>query len=757
MTYSTPLKTKLALGLDDVKQEGKLVRLLADLQAKILEPVPGEIAWRYSDADQTTAAALAADWRAWPAFTQRTVWSKHQGHTWFAAAITVPEQAAGKTFLLHFTSQWQERPGSTDPQCLAYLDGQVTQAIDGNHTEVVIARNAVPGQTRELRVNAFTFFDRPLAGFQVDWFIRNERIEALYHDLMTPFEVDQRLHQTDPRRHAIFNLVNDALRALDRRGTGATDGLTASLDAAEAIAAQIYALTDTEVQPTITAMGHTHLDVGWLWRVMHTRDKTGRSFATVLNLMAEYPDFVFMYNQAVLFDFLKTDYPEIWAGLKAAVARGQFEIEGAMWVEPDANIVSGESMVRQIMWGRRFHQTEFGVTPRCVWLPDTFGYSANMPQIIQKSGLNYFLTSKLSWNDTDRHPYDTFFWRGIDGTETKAHLITAQKFDSEEIFTTYNSDLSVSEVMGSWKRYEPKAVHDELALCYGFGDGGGGPTRAMIERGLRLQRGIPGAPRVRLEGLGPFLDRLGIKMTDDAARFPRWNGELYLQYHRGTLTNVARNKLYNRLAERRLREVETLSALAHAMAGHAYPVDQLDAFWRVVLINQFHDILPGTSIPEVYADSDTEYEAMFSTIASGNGPLAGGRAGAGRGGGGRAVAQLYPAAARQGDLVVLPDTAQGRGLASGGTIAATQAITRADGSRQIVAPVTTLPALGWTGAALADAPPAQTTLSASPAHLENEYLRVAFDAAGEITSLRVKATGREVIALGADRQPPDRL
>ncbi len=575
--------------------------------------------------------------------------------------------------------------------------------------------------------------------------MRNERIEALYHDLMTPFEVACRLHQTDPRRHAILNLVDAALRALDRRGKGMTPGLEETLPEAEAIAAQIYALTDTEVQPTISALGHTHLDVGWLWRVMHTRDKTGRSFATVLNLMAEYPGFVFMYNQAVLFDFLKTDYPEIWAGVVAAVKRGQFDIDGAMWVEPDANIVSGESMIRQIMWGRRFHIDHFGITPTCVWLPDTFGYSANMPQIIQKSGLNFFLTSKLSWNDTDRHPYDTFFWRGIDGTETKAHLITAQKFESDAIFTTYNSDLSVSEVMGSWKRYEPKAVHDELALCYGHGDGGGGPTRAMIERGHRLQRGIPGARRVRLEGLRAFLSRLGPKMETDAARFPRWNGELYLQYHRGTLTNIARNKLYNRTAERLLREVEFVSALAHAQSGHPWPAERLDAWWRVTLINQFHDILPGTSIPEVYADSDAEYEGMFAEITSPNGPLHAAAAALPGAGG----ARLFNATgrARQG-LAELPAALSGQGITTGGITEVAQPITRADGTQAALAPVHGVPSLGWAALTTGPAPQTASAVSAAATTLENALLRVTLNAEGEITSVIDKTTGREAIAPG---------
>jgi alpha-mannosidase len=747
MTYSNPLTKKLGLLTDDLKQEGKLLRLCADLHAKILTPVPGEIAWRYFEDDLTADQALAADWRGWPQFTQRTVWSKHQGHTWFAAEITVPEEARGKTFVLRFTSQWQDRPGTTDPQCLAYLDGKIAQAIDGNHTELVIAQGR-PGEKHTLLVNAFTFFDRPLAGFGVEYLVRNERIEKLYFDLMTPLEVAIRLDQTDGRRHAILNLVNDALRALDRRGA-VTPELEASLAAAEKIAGEIYKLTDTEVQPTISAVGHTHLDVGWLWRVLHTRDKTGRSFATVLSLMAEYPDFVFMYNQAVLFHFLKSDYPEIWEGVKAKVKSGQFEIEGAMWVEPDANIVSGESMVRQIMHGMRFHREEFGATPKCVWLPDTFGYSANMPQILEKSGLDYFVTSKLSWNDTDRHPYDTFFWRGIDGTDTKAQLITAQRYESDAIYTTYNSDLSVSEVMGAWKRYEPKAVHDEVLVCYGYGDGGGGPTRAMIERGIRLERGIPGAPKVKLEGIVPFLDRLGEKMEANAEKFPRWNGELYLQYHRGTLTNIARNKANNRRAERELRELEFLAAMGHALAGAAYPAEAIDGFWKTVLINQFHDILPGTSIPEVYEDSDAEYAELFATLASANGPLlTAARAATGTGQGGLRLVNAT-GQDRTGELAAFDDpTLEGRGLVQGGTAMPFQAIATPNGETRYAAPVS-VPSLGWSSTAIADAGQAPaTTLSVSKTHLENAQIRVTFDKSGEITSVFDKSRQRELIATG---------
>ncbi len=750
MPYANPLADRLGLLVDDIKLEGKLFRLCADLEAKIRTPlldVPFQ--WHVQRADMDVKAALAVDWRGWEAFGPTSVWAKKQGHTWFAAEVVVPEAARGQVFAMHFTSQWQDRPGTTDPQCLVYLDGHVAQGLDGNHTDLVIERDAVPGNRHVVMINAFTFFERPLVGFGVDFFIRNERTEKLYFDLITPLEVAVRLHQADARRHAILDLVNEALRALDRRGHH-TEAFVDSLAEAEAIAGEIYALADTEVQPQVTAVGSTHLDVGWLWRVIHTRDKTARSFATVLGLMAEYPQFIFMYNQSVLFDFLKRDYPEIWDGLIQRVKSGQFEIEGAMWVEPDVNIVSGESLVRQIMRGRRFHQEHFGVTPKTVWLPDTFGYSANLPQIMDKSGLDYFVTSKLSWNDTDRHPYDTFFWRGIDGTTTKAQLITAQRFESDAIYTTYNGDLSVSETMGAWKRYEPKRANSEVIMSYGYGDGGGGPTRAMIERGTRMERGIPGAPKVKLEGIVPFLDRLGRRMDDNPGSFPTWNGELYLQYHRGTLTSWAKNKAKNRLSERRLRELEFLGAMALVRADMPYPAETLAEFWELVLINQFHDILPGTSIPEVYVDSDADYDRIFSALDSANGPWLGAA---------KAVAPLAEGGIRlfnftsqnRDALVSLghDKALEGTALVLDGTTTPIQAITRADGSAEFVAPTKALPPLGWMDAGVvANAPMVKTTLSVSDRHIENALLRVDLDDRGEITSIFDKTRQRQALKPG---------
>ena len=751
MRDASPLAGALGLLPDDIKQEAKLLRLLDDLKSKVTSPIDASLSWHASETPMTAAEALLADWTSWPAFGPRSVWSQKQGHTWFAGAFSIPEEAHGGRLVLRIASQWEERKGSTDPQCLAYLDGRIVQAIDGNHMELDISRSAVPGEAHVVHVNAFTFFDRPLVGLTTSFHLRDERVERLYYDLLVPYQVATYLPQTDARRHAVLDLVERALRALDRRG-GDTPEFCDSLPAAEAIAAEIYALPDGGIKPLITAVGHTHIDIAWLWRVAHTRDKAGRSFATALKLMDEYPGFTFMYNQAVLFNFLKQDYPELWARVKEKVKSGQFEIEGAMWVEPDANIVSGESLVRQIMRGRKFHRDEFGVVPKSLWLPDTFGYSANLPQIMCGSGLDYFITSKLSWNDTNRHPYDTFFWRGIDGSTTKAQLITTQALESQSFYTIYNPQMTVSEVFGSWRRYEPKSASREVLMCYGYGDGGGGPTRDMIERGSRLERGIPGAPELRLEGIGPFLDRLGERMESRAEKFPTWNGELYLEYHRGTLTTLARNKANNRKAERLMRELEFLSSMAFVLRGQAYPEDQLRGYWETILINQFHDILPGTSIAEVYQDSDADYGVLFDAIATEDGLW---YAALG------AVCELNAEELtlvnatgqdREGELVTvgsapaLADCA----LETAGAVLPLQRLEKPDGTAVFAAPGKVGP-LGWSRALLraSTSAPVMPALSVSVRHLENECIRVSFDEYGEITSLFDKQSARELIKAGS--------
>lgn len=741
--YRNPIATRLGLKRDDEKLEAKLLRLCEDVHGKILSPVAIDIDWSYCEDKMSSAEAMAADWSNWPVFTERTVWGQPQSNTWIAADITVPETAAGAIFLLKFSSNWVDRPGSTDPQGLVYLDGEIAQGLDGNHTEVVIERNAKPGNRHKILIDAFTFFDRLLVGLDAKAFLRNEELEHLYFDIKAPLDIAIRLHQNDTRRHRILALIERALNALDRRRTGKE--LDASIAGAKAIADEIYAMQDTEARPVVTAVGHTHIDVAWLWRVLHTREKSGRSFATVLNLMEEFPEFIFMYNQAVLFDYLKKDYPALWEGIQARVKSGQFEIEGAMWLEPDANIVSGESMIRQILLGRQFHQENFGVTPTCVWLPDTFGYSANMPQILDGCGLEHFVTSKISWNDTNLFPYDAFYWHGIDGTAIKARLITTQDYESEDIFTTYNSMLTATEVLGSWRRQEPKAASEDVLICYGHGDGGGGPTREMVQAGMRFARGIPGAPEVRLEGLGKFLERSSKTMTDDKDKFPAWHGELYLELHRGTLTTIAKNKANNRRAERKMRELEFFSSLAMSK-GQPYPKDVLHDHWKTVLLNQFHDILPGTSIPEVYEDSDAEYASLFQDTSSTQGAWHN----AARAAAGDDKLRLVNFTSQERhELITLGPDWKDKSLVVDGRAAPVQKINRADGSDRFATIAGPIPSMGWIGAVQSVIEPATQTLNIRKDLLENDLVCVRFDSAGEITSVFDKNRNRELIPTGA--------
>ncbi|HEX3077948.1 MAG TPA: alpha-mannosidase, partial [Lachnospiraceae bacterium] len=358
-----------------------------------------------------------------------------------------------------------------------------------------------------------------------------------------------------------------------------------------------------------TCIGHTHIDVAWWWTVEQTREKVGRSFATVLKLMEEYPNYKFMSSQPQLYYFLKERYPELFERVKEAVKQKRWEAEGGMWVEADCNLTSGESLVRQFLHGKRFFREEFGVDNKILWLPDVFGYSGALPQIMRKSGIEYFMTTKLAWNQFNKMPYDTLYWKGIDGSKIFTHLITTLGVgqDAANFFTTYNGMLHPDAIMGGWERYQNKEINNDILISYGYGDGGGGPTREMLETSIRMEKGVKGIPKVRQEFSRTYFDELR-ERVDGNKRLPVWEGEFYFEYHRGTYTSMARNKRSNRKSELMMMDLELLSVLAKDRV--AYPSEKIDAMWKTMLINQFHDILPGSSIHEVYEVTRKEYEAL---------------------------------------------------------------------------------------------------------------------------------------------------
>jgi len=342
------------------------------------------------------------------------------------------------------------------------------------------------------------------------------------------------------------------------------------------------------------AVGHAHLDTAWLWPVNETIRKCARTFANQVDLIERYPDYIFGASQAQHYQFVKKYYPALYTRIKQKVQEGKWEIQGGMWVEADCNLISGESMVRQILHGKNFFRGEFNVDVKNLWLPDVFGYSDALPQILKKSGIQYFVSQKLSWNQYNRFPHHTFLWRGIDGSEIITH------FPPEE---NYASELKPSGLMKGQDHFIEKGFLNEYLTLFGIGDGGGGPTMEMIESGLR-QRDLEGSPKVILGHAQDMLSRLDSVME----KLPIWVGELYFELHRGTYTTHAYIKKMNRKMEFRLREIEMLYSLAPS--NTVYPGEELDCMWKRLLLNQFHDIIPGSSITPVYEDSRKDYQVL---------------------------------------------------------------------------------------------------------------------------------------------------
>lgn len=348
----------------------------------------------------------------------------------------------------------------------------------------------------------------------------------------------------------------------------------------------------------VTAVGHAHIDTAWLWRVRETIRKCARTFSSQLKLMEKYPDYVFGASQAQLYAFVKEHYPVLYKKIKERVKEGRWEIQGGMWVEADCNIISGESMVRQFIHGKNFFMDEFGFDVKNLWLPDVFGYSAAMPQIIRKSGCDHFMTQKISWSEINKFPYHAFTWKGIDGTGVLSF------FPPED---TYNGSMIAESLHYASENFKENHIADEILSVYGIGDGGGGPKEEYLERALRMKN-LEGVPKVSFGRADDFFKRL----ENFREQLPEWVGELYLETHRGTLTTQGKTKRNNRMCEQRLTETEFILS---SLPLKEYPSAKMDAMWKKLLLNQFHDIIPGSSIREVYEDTEREHAEILRDCA----------------------------------------------------------------------------------------------------------------------------------------------
>ena len=681
----------------------------------------------------TTLEQLSADQAARGPFRpmpEGAPWGAKWEYGWFRGEITLPQTALGKRIALKV---------DVGAESLVYINGQAAGAKDRQHHEITLVMSGVPGAKYQILLEGYAGHGpRVTSGgpcpperqtvpepgpTQVmvgrsSYGIWEEQVYQLLMDVETLYHIREHIDQDSLRVAEIDRALRDFAILVDYELPH--DEMLETMDRCRARLKPLLECVNGSTVPVLFAFGHAHIDVAWLWPLAETERKTARTFSTQLALAQEYPEYKFLQSEPHLYWMLQQHYPDIYQRVKEAVMAGRVIADGGMWVEADTNISSGESLIRQFVHGKRFFREEFGVENELLWLPDVFGYSGAMPQIMRGCGIKYFSTAKIFWayNGGDPFPYNTFTWEGIDGSEVLVHLCN-----------DYNSRTDPASVIERWNQRVQKDDISTRLFPFGYGDGGGGPTRDHLEY-VRRQRNLEGAPEVRMATPMDYFRDLEARGVPAA----RYVGELYFQAHRGTYTSQAKTKRGNRKSELALREAEMWSATAGALSGWQFPAERMESAWRAVLLNQFHDIIPGSSIHRVYEEAEASYQEAIVTandVAAHAAATLTDRSGA--------LTALSSLSWRRKALVGLPDGYSGATDLSGGALPA-----QSVGGK--VWTEVDVPSCGWTTVRPGNAVVPKNTLVATVNLLENEQLRIKFNSSGEITSICDKETGRELAA-----------
>ncbi|MFI2237002.1 alpha-mannosidase [Streptomyces chrestomyceticus] len=536
-------------------------------------------------------------------------WGPAWGTTWFRVTGQVPAEWAGRTVEAVLDLGFDANMPGFQCEGLVYrADGEAVKGLNPRNDWVRVAEAATGDEAVELYVEAasnpvladhrptyegdrLTASHAPLYRLRrMDLVVFETEVWELVQDLEVLGSLMRELDVADARRHGILRAVERALDAVDLKDIPGT-AARAREQLADVLASPAHASAHR-----VSAVGHAHIDSAWLWPLRETVRKVARTSSNMVNLMDAHPEFVFAMSQAQQLAWIKEHRPEVFARVRAKIEAGQFVPVGGMWVESDTNMVGGEAMARQFLYGKKFFLDEFGIETKEVWLPDSFGYTAAMPQLVKLSGSTWFLTQKISWSQVNRFPHHTFWWEGIDGTRVFTHFPPVD---------TYNSDLGGKEMAHAARNYREKGRGSRSLAPFGWGDGGGGATREMLARAARL-RDLEGSPRVEIEKPETFFEKAHAEYPDA----PVWAGELYLELHRGTYTSQAKTKQGNRHSESLLREAELWAATAAVRVpgeAYTYPYEDLERIWKTVLLHQFHDILPGSSIAWVHREARDTY------------------------------------------------------------------------------------------------------------------------------------------------------
>ncbi|TVY11236.1 alpha-mannosidase [Paenibacillus cremeus] len=747
--------------------EKKLEKRIAELEPYRyidLRPIPSYQFWIDQEAAVGAKPPETAEWRT---ISLGERWSGWDLTAWLKTEVTIPAEWKGKKALGLFDFGKTGAGHNSGFESLIFLNGEPFQGVGTNHPEVFLPERLI-GQTVELLFKVWTGLNGMTGDkSELEHQLRvsalallEEETDDLIYTASAVLQTIQVLGENSWEQKSLLRALDLAFQLIDWRVPG-NAAFYASVKEANAKLKQELAIIPQNSEVTVRCIGHTHIDVAWLWRLKHTREKSARSFSTVLRFMEQFPEYTFLQTQPQLYDYLEKDYPELYSQIAERIREGRWEAGGAMWLESDCNVPSGESLVRQLLYGMRYFEQRFGARCEYLWLPDVFGYSWALPQILLKAGLRYFMTTKISWNVYNRFPHDTFYWQGIDGSQILTHYITTTAPDAEPgtTFYTYNGLVLPETVTSVWDNYQDKELNRHLLLSFGYGDGGGGPTRTMLEMRRRMET-MPGLPKVTIGRADEYFNQLEETVTNTDRYVHKWDGELYLELHRGTYTSQAYNKKMNRRMEQLLHDAEMVSTFFGSLAGFAhYPGSQLYDSWKIVLRNQFHDILPGSSIAEVYADSRIEY-AEAEALASGAklGSLQGLARLVSSGGTSPGWIVMNTLPWERKDLIRLPWEDRFAGQVwydAKGRMLPTQRAEDADRGSVLLIEVNRIPAFGYTTiqyrttAETADQPgPSSNGITASSRSANTPFYDIEWNDEGQLTRLFDKRMNREVLASG---------
>ena len=683
-------------------------------------------AWEVPGEPVSVAEALAATYEP---FEVGASWSRPWGTTWFRMTATVPVEWAGEQVDADIGLGFSGGPGFSSEGLIWRPDEAGTWApwrgLHPLNHHVTVGNPAVGGETISLLIEAASnpevsdLFPDPNSDIttastdpihrltSARLVVRHLVVDALVRDFSVLRLLMRQLPLDLPPRHEILRAMEAALDALDL-----TD-IVSTAAAARAELVDVLSRPALKSAHRVSAIGHAHMDSAWLWPIRETKRKCSRTFSNVLRLMDDYPEFRFGCSQAAQYEWMADEYPTVFAGIADRVADGRWVPIGGMWVEADANLAGGEALLRQFTHGQRFFREHFGVTCSEVWIPDVFGYPASLPGIMAHAGIDRFLTQKLSWNQTNRFPHHSFWWEGIDGSTVFTHFPPVE---------TYNATMGADELSHAVRTFSERGRATRSLMPFGWGDGGGGPTADMMET-FRRSRDLEGLPRMEIESPAEFFDA-AIAEYPDA---PRWVGELYFEMHRGTFTTQAATKAGNRRSELLLREAELWWTTATLGDPGAYPADALDRIWKTVLLHQFHDILPGSSIGWVHREAEETYAGVASDLESLISEALARWAGE--------VPVIANSAPHARDEVALFDSATVVGSTPGTqTLSDGRVAARVVASAMGIAPLSVLPI--------------DVAVEVTDRTLDNGFVRVTFDDAGQIISLLDLAEDREIVAAG---------